>query len=84
MVASTRARVAALTFGLLLITRETVWCETPAALATCQMLVAAPRSGGVGVEVSVLMVPLLVTRSSSEIIQWILSRRRPPRRWTPS
>jgi hypothetical protein len=39
-----------------LITRETVWCDTPAARATAQMLVAAgPRSGGV-VEVPVLMV----------------------------
>jgi len=65
MVASTSARVAGRTCGLSLITRETVWCETPAARATCQMLVAGPRSGGVAL--SVLMVPLPVTRSVSEL-----------------
>lgn len=38
MAASTRSRVAGLTLGWRLITRETVWYETPAAVATSLML----------------------------------------------
>ncbi len=38
MAASTRSRVAGLTLGWPLMTRETVWYETPAAVATSRML----------------------------------------------
>src|SRR5690348_5419714 len=42
MAASTRMRVVGFTPGCLLITRETVWCETPARRATS--VIAGPRS----------------------------------------
>ena len=41
---STRARVAGRTFGMSLMTRETVWCETPARRATSKMFAARPRA----------------------------------------
>src|SRR6476660_5187195 len=40
---STRSRVEARTFGMSLITRETVWWDTPARRATSKMLAARPR-----------------------------------------
>ncbi len=39
-------RVAVLTLGCWLMTRETVWCETPASAATS--IIAGPRADGLG------------------------------------
>ena len=41
---STRARVAGRTLGRSLMTRETVWCETPARRATSKMFAVRPRA----------------------------------------
>jgi hypothetical protein len=66
MVARTSALVSAFTCGLPLMTRETVWCETPATRATSQMLVAAGPRSGTALGASPSMLPFPVTLSFSE------------------
>ena len=43
MASSTRSRVAGLTLGRSLTTRDTVWCETPARRATSKMFATRDR-----------------------------------------